>query len=59
METRGQFSREFKLEAVRLVKERGVSMAQAVCDLDMHENMLRKRICEATRGRSRCSLVGG
>ncbi|MDE1952817.1 MAG: transposase, partial [Betaproteobacteria bacterium] len=29
MRTRRQFSREFKLEAVRLVKERGVSVAQA------------------------------
>ena len=29
MGTRRQFSREFKLEAVRLVKERGVSVAQA------------------------------
>ncbi|MDE2325145.1 MAG: transposase, partial [Betaproteobacteria bacterium] len=27
MRTRRQFSREFKLEAVRLVKERGVSVA--------------------------------
>ncbi|MBI2747431.1 MAG: transposase, partial [Burkholderiales bacterium] len=26
METRRKFSREFKLEAVRLVKERGVSV---------------------------------
>ncbi|MBI2747361.1 MAG: transposase, partial [Hydrogenophaga sp.] len=27
METRRKFSREFKLEAVRLVKERGVSVS--------------------------------
>ena len=40
--TRRQFSREFKLEAVRLVKERGVSVAQAARDLDVHENVLRK-----------------
>jgi transposase len=40
--TRRQFSREFKLEAVRLVKERGVSVAQASRDLDVHENVLRK-----------------
>ena len=38
MGTRRQFSREFKLEAVRLVKERGVSVAQASRDLDVHEN---------------------
>ena len=36
------FSRKFKLEAVRLVRERGVSVAQAARDLDLHENMLRK-----------------
>lgn len=29
MGKRRQFSREFKLEAVKLVKERGVSVAQA------------------------------
>lgn len=38
------FSREFKLEAVKLVKERGVSMAQASRDLDLHANVLRKWI---------------
>lgn len=42
MGTRRQFSREFKLEAVRLIKERGVSVAQAARDLDVHENVLRK-----------------
>ncbi len=39
---RRQFSREFKVEAVRLVRERGVSVAQAARDLDLHENMLRR-----------------
>ena len=39
---RRQFSREFKLEAVKLVKERGVAAAQAARDLDVHENVLRK-----------------
>ena len=39
---RRRFSREFKLEAVRLVRERGVSVAQAARDLDLHENLLRK-----------------
>ena len=39
---RRTFGREFKLEAVRLVKERGVSVAQAARDLDLHENVLRK-----------------
>jgi transposase len=39
---RRKFSREFKLEAVRLVRERGVTAAQAARDLDVHENVLRK-----------------
>ena len=42
MERRRTFSREFKLEAVRLVTERGVAVAQAAKDLDVHENVLRK-----------------
>ena len=46
--TRRQFSREFKLEAVRLVKERGVSMAQASRDLDVGESILRRWIKELT-----------
>ena len=44
---RRQFSREFKLEAIRLVKERGVSVAQASRDLDIGENVLRRWIKEA------------
>jgi len=47
MGARRQFSREFKLEAVRLVKERGVSVAQASRDLEVHENVLRKWMREA------------
>src|ERR1700736_1052639 len=43
---RRKFSREFKVEAVKLVKERGVSAAQAARDLDVHENVLRKWVKE-------------
>lgn len=43
---RRRFSREFKVEAVRLVRERGVSVAQAGWDLDVHENVLRKWVKE-------------
>lgn len=43
---RRKFSREFKLEAVRLVRERGVAVAQAARDLDVHENVLRKWVKE-------------
>lgn len=40
--TRRQFSREFKREAVQLVTERGVSVAQAARDLDLHQTVLRR-----------------
>lgn len=43
---RRKFSREYKLEAARLVRERGVSVAQAARDLDVHENVLRKWVKE-------------
>ena len=43
---RRKFSREFKVEAVKLVRERGVSAAQAARDLDVHENVLRKWVKE-------------
>ena len=36
------FSREFKLEAARLVRECGVSVAQASRALDVGENVLRQ-----------------
>lgn len=39
---RRKFAREFKLEAVRMVRDRGVAVAQAARDLDVHENVLRK-----------------
>jgi len=42
MVTRRKFSREFKFEAVRMVRERGVALTQAARDLDVHENVLRK-----------------
>jgi transposase len=43
---RPKFSREFKIDAVRLVRERGVSVAQAGRDLGVHENVLRKCVKE-------------
>jgi transposase len=43
---RRRFSREFKVEAVKLVRERGVSAAQAGRDLGVHENVLRKWVKE-------------
>jgi transposase-like protein len=38
---RRKFTREFKLEAVRLIKERGVSYTQASQDLGVHQSQLR------------------
>jgi transposase len=43
---RRKFSREFKIEAVKLVRERGVSVAQAGRGLGVHENVLRKWVKE-------------
>ncbi len=45
---RRKFSREFKIEAVRLVTERGVAVAQAARDLDLAEGQLRRWMRELT-----------
>ena len=39
---RRKFTREFKLEAVRLIKQRGVSYVQASQDLGVHVSQLRE-----------------
>ena len=39
---RRQFSREFKLEAVRLVTAEGHSVSQVARDLDIRPDMLRR-----------------
>lgn len=41
MATRRRYSREFKVEAVRLVVERRVTVTQAARDLGVHANVLR------------------
>ena len=41
---RKRYAREFKLEAVKLVKDRGVTVAQAARDLGVHANVLREWI---------------
>ena len=38
---RRSFTKEFKLEAVKLIKERGVSVSQASQDLGVHQTQLR------------------
>lgn len=40
------FSREFELETVWLVRERGISVMQASRDLDVGENVLRRWVKE-------------
>ena len=46
---RRTFAREFNLEAVKLVRERGMTVAQAARDLGVHGNVLRRweRECAA------------
>lgn len=39
---RRTFSPEFKGEAVKLVRDRGIAVSQAAKDLGLHENVLRK-----------------
>ena len=45
---RRKFTREFKLEAVKLVRERGVTMAQAARDFWVHGTVLRRWMREGT-----------
>src|ERR1700683_2457863 len=43
---RRRFTREFKLEAVRLIRDRGVSYVQASADLKVHATQLRSWVKE-------------
>ena len=45
---RRKFTREFKLEAVKLIKERGVGYAQASQDLGVHQTVLRNWVKDFT-----------
>jgi transposase len=46
MVERRKYSREFKLEAVNLVRDRGVSIVHAARDLDLNHNVLRRWLKE-------------
>jgi transposase len=46
--TRRKLSREFKIEAVRLVTDRGVAVAQAARDMDVAKSVLRRWMRELT-----------
>jgi transposase len=56
---RRRFGREFKVEAVRLIGERGVSVSQAARDLDVHEHVLRKWMKELAADRGKDGRSGG
>ena len=45
---RRKFTREFKLEAVKLIQARGVTVAQAARDLGVHGPVLRRWVQECT-----------
>jgi transposase len=51
MGTRRMFTREFKLEAVKLVNERGVKVSQAARDLGIGQNVLGRWVREAASGK--------
>ncbi len=55
---RRKFTREFKLEAVRLIKDRGVSYAQASQDLSVHESQLRSWVKAQADDRRHSSAPG-
>jgi transposase len=44
------FSREFKVEAVKLVRDRGVAVAQASRDLEVAESVLRRWMRDLSSG---------
>ena len=48
------YTREFKLEALNLIRERGVSVRQASGDLGVHENTLRAWLKEFAADPQHC-----
>jgi transposase len=57
--TRRIFSREFKVEVVRLVQERCVSIAQASRNPDLNDNVLRRWIREMSSDPIQASPAAG
>ena len=53
------YSPEFKAEAVRLVRERGVAATQAAKDLGVHYNVLCKWVRKAAPATKGPAIVGG
>ena len=56
---RRKFTNEFKFEAVKLVTERGVAVAQAARDLDLAEGVLRRWVREAAKAPASAFPVNG
>ncbi len=56
---RRTFTREFKLEAVQLIRERGVTMAQAARDLGVHGTVLRRWVQEGVADSQQAFLGQG
>jgi len=50
MTTRKRYSKEFKLDAISLVKDQGYSRVEAARSLDINANMLGRWIKEAEQG---------
>lgn len=48
--TRRKHTREFKLGAVRLIKEQGLGFAEAARDLDVHSSVLRRWVKDFESG---------
>jgi transposase len=59
MATRRRFSKEFKVEAVKLVKDRGVSVSQASRDLDINEGVLGRWVKELAQDEQDAFPGGG
>jgi len=57
MGTRRQFSREFKMEGVKLVTERGVSVPQVARDLDIVHGSRPGQTCSTTSSGSTTQLA--
>jgi transposase len=56
---RGQFDQEFKVKTVRLIQERGVTVAQASRDLGMHGAALRQWVQECAADSQQAFLGQG
>ena len=56
---RRKFTREFKVEAVKLIQERGVAVAQASRDLGVQGSVLRRWVQESVAVRHRPFRVRG